>query len=534
MKVTGTWKLSQQITAYSGQAKVYAHIPDHGAQTSKAEYHIKHAAGETVKAISQDANQSNKWVDLGAYFFTGMTPEVSLDNFNGGDGTADVAWDALAFVPGDYSEIPSDLTFGDPDVNAPDPAQVQPPSTIPGNFLELPGAQALSTKITKAALASGSTEKETATKPVERSTLSATSGGTCSTTTVSMTYTRDTACIVEDIPISQPASGGQPTKIAMFRYVHDIYTDTRSKTVTQKVTISLKSLTGASNTSLDVDFQCRGYCQMETPTKTGSETFTVGDSHQFIIEQKMDWIGTGEQNITPYWILSGKMDGVATASTPQIEKDELTIRCDNTVLPVTPGCVFSWYKPTYTMNSKKFPAAAAHAWLMQNKLPTHFGLKGQGDPLNYLGPDVLKPGTVNTKMSDANRDVICPTGWAKQYSPTLSPELVTSNDDEPSCDEFAFASSYQSAGFRKDWGGKNPAPVTSGDQCINTIATKDPDGMWRLHPVPGTNVPTWTETCGRSAMSSNQNSGSMQPFGVFRNDNRMIDDDAYWLNVPKP
>ncbi len=75
MKVTGTWKLGKEITDYSGQAKVYAFIPrPRGAQTSKAEYRIKHSAGETVKAIDQSSNQSNKWVDLGAYFFNGITP----------------------------------------------------------------------------------------------------------------------------------------------------------------------------------------------------------------------------------------------------------------------------------------------------------------------------------------------------------------------------------------------------------------------------------------------------------------------------
>ncbi|MCB5170270.1 hypothetical protein LG634_36425 [Streptomyces bambusae] len=537
MKVTGTWRLDRPLTAFDGQARVYAHIPDHGAQTEKAEYVIRHAAGETVRTVSQTANQSNKWVDLGAYVFTGTNAEVSLNNFNGGDGTKDIAWDAVAFVPGDYSGIPSDWTFGDPDPFAPDPDQVQRPETIPGRFLEPPSAGSAAARSGKAS----DTDRPTLSSapgavPFVAPAASPPPAGTCSTTQISMTVTRSTACIVSELTITRPRSGLHQAAMATFNYVHDIYTDPRSKVVTQKVTVSLKSLVGAGTTGMDVNFQCSGNCTMSTPVKTGIEVFAPGDRHTFSIESKMTWTGSYEQNIRPQWVVLGQMDGVPTKSTPLVEKDELTVRCDETVLKATAGCVFSRYRPTYTMNSKKFPAAAAHVLLVQTKLPHHFGLKGQGDPLKYLGPDVLKPGTDSTKMSTSNRNTICPTGWAKQFSPTLSPQLVASNTDEPNCDEFPFASTTQSAGMPTAWGGENPRPVKSGDECISTIAMKDPDGVWRLHLAvgPGSIVPTWTETCGRSAMSGNQNQGSMQPFGAFRNDNRLIDGDQYWLDVPKP
>ena len=53
--------------------------------------------------------------------------------------------------------------------------------------------------------------------------------------------------------------------------------------------------------------------------------------------------------------------------------------------------------------------------------------------------------------------------------------------------------------------GKNPKTVDSGAECVNTVTMKDPDGKWRLHPAAGENVPTWTETCGRSSMSGRHN-----------------------------
>ncbi|MCC9742413.1 hypothetical protein [Streptomyces sp. MNU89] len=46
-------------------------------------------------------------------------PEVSLDNFNGGDGSKDIAYDAIAFVPGDYDGL-NDIVFPEADPNAPD------------------------------------------------------------------------------------------------------------------------------------------------------------------------------------------------------------------------------------------------------------------------------------------------------------------------------------------------------------------------------------------------------------------------------
>jgi hypothetical protein len=63
-----------------------------------------------------------------------MTPEVDLHNFNGGNGSADIAYDAIAFVPGDYSGIPTDLTFSDPDPNAADPVPNETPNTVDGGF----------------------------------------------------------------------------------------------------------------------------------------------------------------------------------------------------------------------------------------------------------------------------------------------------------------------------------------------------------------------------------------------------------------
>ncbi|MEV4876066.1 hypothetical protein [Streptomyces cyaneofuscatus] len=552
MRVTGTWKLEQQITAHGGQAKVYAHIPDHGAQTAEATYKIKHANGTSTKKISQTANEDNKWVDLGAYFFRGMLPEVSLSNFNsGGTGEKDVAWDAVAFVPGDYSGIPTDLVFGDPDPNAPDPAVVEPPQTIPGDFFDegslgafsapAPApAPAPSVKAAEPMLTMGTGQE---TESIRRTAVANASTGatvSCSVSEKSMTYTRTDACIVGEISLYEDGSPVIPgaTKKATFSYRHEIDTDTRSDTFTQTVTIKLKWLAGSEQRAgLDVDFHCRGYCQKEPVQWSGNKEFYLGDPHSAVATQKIKWTkGSGESAITPYWTFKGSLNGKPAYNTVDVEKPELTIRCDKEVLPVTPGCVFSWYKPTYVIDHKKFPAASAHIWMVQNKLPGKIGVRGHM-PMTFLADDVLvpQPPTSNKPIFEHNRDTICPDApkFVRHPDATLHPEIWP--DDKPSCDEFPFARSWQSAAVPQSWGGKNLKQVTDGWECVTTIAKRGVDGRWRLDIDPRSpQVPTWTEPCGRSSMSNYQNTQSMQPFPAWRKNVRVLEGDDYWVEAPKP
>ncbi|MEV0413680.1 hypothetical protein AB0I68_23445 [Streptomyces sp. NPDC050448] len=536
LKVTGTWRLSEKITEQGGQAKVFAHIPDHGAQTNEALYDITTASGVITKRISQTSNASNKWVDLGAYWFTDMYPQVSMSNFTSdGTGDKDIAWDAIAFVPGDYSGIPTDLTFGDPDVNAPDPAPIEPPATIPGDFFNelIAGKSAAksapsSDKTNAAQISTADTHPAAMTAPV-----SALDVATCSISQKSMTNTRTHACIVAEMAMTQPQLGR-----ATFRYRHEIDLDVKSDTFTQKATISLLSMEGGvTNASLNVGFNCGGACQMEPTEWSGSKDFVKGDPHTATATQKIKWTkGAGYSVITPSWTYSGILNGRAT-NTLTAQKSELDVRCDVDV-STTPGCVFKSYIPGYVMNHKKFPAAAAHAWLAQNKLPGKYGLRG-GTPLTFLTDDIYVPvpSDSNKKLVTHNRETICPENWQRSQLATLSPELATSGNDIYSCDEFPFASSWQSAAIPQSWYGKNLNPLTlgeKGEKCATTVAVRGGNGVWRLIADPRANVPTWPEPCARASMSGNQNSQSMALIPTFRRDNRVLEGDQYWLDVQKP
>lgn len=95
-KVTGTWTLN---TGHRGWMRVWAHLPDHGAHTRQAAYVVSGADTTSPLRARPQRVGSNKWVSLGAFNFTG-TPKVSLSNITeDGNGTEDVAWDALGFEP---------------------------------------------------------------------------------------------------------------------------------------------------------------------------------------------------------------------------------------------------------------------------------------------------------------------------------------------------------------------------------------------------------------------------------------------------
>ncbi|RKE20276.1 hypothetical protein [Streptomyces sp. TLI_171] len=97
LTVTGTWTAPSTV---SGWVRVVVHLPSFGSQTQQAHYRIY--TGTTVKDRVIQADQylrKNAWVDLGVFEFS-AAPKVELNNLTReGDGTDDIAWDAMAFVP---------------------------------------------------------------------------------------------------------------------------------------------------------------------------------------------------------------------------------------------------------------------------------------------------------------------------------------------------------------------------------------------------------------------------------------------------
>ena len=99
MFITGKWTLNQSAI---GWARVFVHMPDHGAHTRQAAYVVGGSNSTSNTRVVPQRTRENRWVSLGAFNFTG-TPTVSLSNFTAdGTGSEDIAWDAVAFqkLPG--------------------------------------------------------------------------------------------------------------------------------------------------------------------------------------------------------------------------------------------------------------------------------------------------------------------------------------------------------------------------------------------------------------------------------------------------
>ncbi|MFD5627156.1 hypothetical protein [Streptomyces sp. NPDC127072] len=561
LKITGTWKLNQSLT---GRAKVLVHLPDHGAQTKYAKYQIKTGRGTRTKTISQPGS-SNRWVELGIYAFDNV-PEVALDTITSdGTGDEDVAFDAVAFVPGRYPTV--DITLPEPDANAANvewdsingPMTMEAPQyepAIPDNAD--PGVGAFTGKPAKLkgyscapANSNGisgcsrllTTKKQMTGRPVvrkETSTLSASGFGDivswCTNTIGSHRFTRFEGCFhtTYEYTAIDTEDGSVFAEVA-FDVFQQVKLNQKSGDFEQQMevwpigTLDPKLV----NITLDMRFNCfdEGLtCSSEPEQWDTSLTWTPGDAHIARATKKHHWSNSGS---TKGWDILGfnwKFQGYTPIAGPTAVKvyaQDLLPQCDNFAINNTAGCSFGAYEPTYQFNSAKYPAAAAHAWLIQNALSPHAGSKKFKSPMNYLPNGKNQYG----RDTDANRKVICPRSYDYHPDTTLLPELVsTDTPDVKSCDEFAFAGSYQSAGMPAEMNGRNP--IDSGDGCVQTYATRATQGTWKLYDDDRYDPPTFNEVCGRSSMSQWMNGGSMNRFGGFASYFRILDSDAYWVDIP--
>ncbi|MEU6536859.1 Tat pathway signal protein [Streptomyces sp. NPDC047000] len=519
MTILGDWKLDSAISG--SQAKVYVHIPDTGAQVSDATYKVITPFGAVTKTVDQNS-QNNKWVSLGAYNFRDQAPEVQLTNSTS-DGAADkdVAYDAVAFVPGDYSGMPS-IAFGDPDVSAAQPDDLTTPQDMtPDGVLD--GGPPIDSIQKEFSDPKNTYVPWCAAKPFGFGTGR------------KIWINRTEGCIKGQFGFIKTING-TVTGTATFNFQAEIklYPDETGWNTAFK--FKLIDATGEATTEplyLSVEETCSIDCKKNGPRFESGNLwweYGLGDEHTYSMSQVWNW---GESRpsdlLLPKWSTKAEMGDMWSVNAPEVDTGggKAQIRCDSVVPQSYPGCVFDQYKPTYVMNSKKFPAAAAHAWLVQNKLPGHYGSKAYGAPLTYLGSNVMSASDPSKKQSTANREVICPSSWDRNQDATLSPELNEGlQDDTWSCDEFAFAASYDSAGMPNGFN-----PVNSGDECLQTYAKRGSDGVWHLLPDLRYPLPTWSEKCGRATMSNNQNTQSMRPFGQFIVRNRLTDKDKYWLDL---
>jgi hypothetical protein len=308
-----------------------------------------------------------------------------------------------------------------------------------------------------------------------------------------------------------------------------------SATFTQQLALVPVAIdTKFGSVTLNVEFDCllADRCTNGPQSWNGALVWTGADpfSHSAVGTIDHTWNAAKSADTLD---LSTKITAYSPVTNPSATRwqaDGAQIRCDK-ISSTTPGCTFHKYIPTWVMNFAKTPPAVAHAWLIQAKLPSHPGSKAAKKPLFYL-PAAAK--NAHNRDPDDNRKVICPDGWAGTYGnpdATTVPEI--SSGDRPSCDEFAYASTYNSGGMPAAMGGMNE--VDTGNDCVQTYATRVKQGEWRLYDDVRTTAPTWKEVCGRSAMSGWINSTSMGGAfsSGFSTKYRLLDKDPYWVAFPQ-
>ncbi|WP_406461364.1 hypothetical protein OHB07_06120 [Streptomyces sp. NBC_00111] len=519
LKFTGKWELGNTIS--EGQAEVFAHMPDHGAHTETAAYKIYTSNGVQTKVVKQKGD-TNRWVSLGSYRFNDVKPKVELSTITtDGTGDEDIAFDAVAFVPGQYDKMPS-ISFSDPNVNAPQPDDITTPLDMTPDGVDL-GDPDTSTR-----------QEFSETKFTYASWCAAKPFG--AGTSRKAWTNRTEGCVKGEFGFVKSVNGSV-TGTATFAFQAEMKLHADSVGWNAALKFKLVGATGKVATEpiqVTVSDTCSlGCIKSGTRTEGGTNTwqFDKGDRHVYSMSQIWKWDEAGSSNLLfPRWAMTGEIGGIKADSSTDVSPGASTqIRCDSVVPQAYPGCVFDRFQPTYVMNSKKFPAAAAHAWLVQNKLPGHFGSRAHGKPLTYLGSYIMSPSNPAKKQTDVNREVICPTSWERNQNADLSQELNEGNPpkaDTWSCDEFAFAASYDSAGMANGYN-----PVQSGDECLQVYAKRGGDGVWHLLSDPRYPLPDWNEKCGRATISNNQNTQSMRPFGQFIVRNRLMDKDKYWLDL---
>ena len=143
--------------------------------------------------------------------------------------------------------------------------------------------------------------------------------------------------------------------------------------------------------------------------------------------------------------------------------------------------------------------AVIDGWAMINE-QAHWGYYGMGQPLTRI---------TNTATVNSNRTAIC-SNFVNLYT----------ND---SCEEFPFASSYQSYGYGKSCSDG----VCPGDSCAQVRAVNT-NGQWSINFL---STVTKAEPCVRGHADQTSQNSQGGTLSTFYQQNRVIDQDPYWVSI---
>ncbi|MFF9085149.1 hypothetical protein ACF1BE_01735 [Streptomyces sp. NPDC014991] len=252
----------------------------------------------------------------------------------------------------------------------------------------------------------------------------------------------------------------------------------------------------------------------------------VGSQYAMTAKVQTIWNGTGKEQFDLGWSLLGSVDAgdghaqTSLGTSGDVRVRELAPRCDDIAGGnIATGCVFPYFKPTWTVDTNQYPAAGAYYWLMQEKLPSHPGSRKWDSLVTYLGPGNNADPEGGDWTNAKSRGKVCPGSWA--------PNSATPSG---SCDEYAPASTYESGGMPK-----GPNQVNSGNECAQLYTKPMTGGTWGLlaENRNGYTGPKWNEKCGRASVPLDQNEGAFRDLGIkFVPQMRLLDKDGFLISDP--
>ncbi|MFB7356119.1 hypothetical protein [Streptomyces gardneri] len=448
-------------------------------------------------------------------------------------------------------ELPVDLTLPAPNYSAPDPSwfAVGPSSTQTKPL----GAPATSAARSAKNEQCGPVDDEgrqvcfglSENEPLPADAAARVNAAWCEPSAPGISATRFAECDVRIVPVELKMDGETQAK-TFFTFLRLLELN-GTDSFTERLTVLPAQTIPAAFARIDLklaEHLCQGSCKAVEPEHgawTATPSWKPGDTHSASLTTRFTWDASATGNeylFKPDVKIDADIYGADGASRPIMtgyqwskgyalpdRADLDQIRCDTKTSGAASGCVFRNSAPTYIFNAKKYPQAAAHAWLIQTHGRNNPGAALGGTPLYYMG---------NSAQNTKNRGRICPTGWAATNGHASA---LVDAADALNCDEFAFASTYNSGGMATNEGGLNPAiptgsttGVPNGSACIQTYVKKQGTPL-HMFSVDGTN-PTFNEVCGRSAISGIHNQESMgNRFVTFMREMRIMDKDAYWVDT---
>jgi hypothetical protein len=221
---------------------------------------------------------------------------------------------------------------------------------------------------------------------------------------------------------------------------------------------------------------------------------------------------------------------LGTTNDVENETGGLYGRCDTLAVKGTKGCVDEHFIPSLYLSYAEYGASVDMINYYEENIPPYYGNEYSPDtppePLHRL---------VNPTQQSSNRATVCGSSFTSDA--TITADLAPYNDTD-SCDEYPFASTYESGAMATGADGNSKPFVTTGTDCAQSTANYTPVTDPNETPVEPQewatvtiNADTGSEPCIRGHIPNKLNGGVGTEYRTFIQQERLIDKDAFWVEV---